>query len=106
VEVAKPPIYGGKMEEVSAFINVACLYLSMKMTGETEATKMAWVLSYVQGEVAEVWKDNLLDELSKGESEVEIVEELFKKMRNEFRETGEEEKKVEQLRTIEQGDRI
>ena len=75
------------------------------MTGETEATKMAWVLSYVQGEVAEVWKDNLLDELSKGESEVEIVEELFKKMRNEFRETGEEEKKVEQLRTIEQGGR-
>jgi len=105
VEVAKPPIYGGKMEEVSAFINVACLYLSMKMTGETEATKMAWVLSYVQGEVAEVWKDNLLDELSKGELEVEIVEELFKKMRNEFRETGEEEKKVEQLRTIEQGGR-
>jgi len=59
----------------------------------------------VQGEVAEVWKDNLLDELSKGESEVEIVEELFKKMKNEFRETGEEEKKVEQLRTIEQGGR-
>ena len=55
--------------------------------------------------MAEVWKDNLLDELSKGESEVEIVEELFKKMRNEFRETGEEEKKVEQLRTIEQGGR-
>ena len=48
----------------------------------------------------------MLDELSKGESEVEIVEELFKKMRSEFRETGEEEKKVEQLRTIEQGDRI
>ena len=94
------------MEEVSVFINMACLYLSMKMTGEMEATKMVQVLSYVQGEVAEVWKDNLLDELSKGESEVEIVEELFKKMKNEFRETGEEEKKVEQLRTIEQGDRI
>jgi len=52
--------------------------------------------------VAEAWKNNLLDELSKGESEVETVKELFQKMRNEFEETREEEKKIEQLRTIEQ----
>ena len=67
-----------------------------------KATKIAWVLSYVQGGVAKIWKDNLLDELSKEESEIKMVEELFKKIRNEFREMGEEERKVEQLRTIEQ----
>jgi len=55
--------------------------------------------------VAEAWKDNLLDELLKEESEVEIVEKLFNKMRNEFGETEEEEKKIEQLRTIEQRNR-
>ena len=55
--------------------------------------------------MAEIWKNNLLDELSKGESEVETVKELFQKMRNEFEETREEEKKIEQLRTIEQGRR-
>ena len=33
------------------------------------------------------------------------MEELFSKMKNEFRETVEEEKKIEQLRTIEQGER-
>ena len=90
----------------SIFINVACLYLSIKMTGEMEATKMAWVLSYVQGGVAKAWKDNLLNELSKGKSEIETVEELFKKMRNEFGKTEEEERKVEQLRTIEQRGRM
>ena len=90
----------------SIFINVACLYLSIKMTGEMEATKMVWVLSYMQGGVAETWKDNLLNELSKGKSEIETIEELFKKMRNEFRETEEEERKVEQLRTIEQRGRM
>ena len=47
-----------------------------------------------------------MDELSKKESEVEMVEELFSKMRNEFGETVEEERKVEQLRTIEQVGRI
>jgi len=60
------------------------------------------VLSYVQGGVAEVWKDNLLNKLSKEELEVEITEELFSKMRNEFGEMAEKERKVEQLRTIDQ----
>ena len=67
---------------------------------------MVWMLSYVQREVAEVQKDNLLDELSKEELKVEIVEELFKKIKNEFEEIGEKERKVEQLRTIEQGGKI
>jgi len=46
-----------------------------------------------------------LDELAKGESEVESVEQLFTKIRNDFGETLEEERKIEQLRTIEQGGR-
>ena len=64
VEIAKPPLFSGRIEEVSTFVNTAHLYLRMKMTGESELTKMAWVLSYMQGGVAEAWKDNLLDELS------------------------------------------
>ena len=63
------------------------------------------MLSYVQRGVAEAWKDNLLDELAKGESEVESVEQLFTKIRNDFGETSEEERKIEQLRTIEQAGR-
>ena len=56
----------------------------------------------MQGRVAEAWKDNLLDKLAKKESEIEIVEVLFKKIRDEFGEISEEERKIEQLRTIEQ----
>ena len=44
----------------------------------------------------------MLDELAKRESEVESVEQLFTKIRNNFGETSEEERKIEQLRTIEQ----
>jgi len=93
------------MEEVSTFVNTAQLYIRIKMTEEVEATQVAWVLLYVQGEIAEAWKDNLLDELAKGESEVESAEQLFIKIRNDFGETSEEERKIEQLRTIEQGRR-
>ena len=86
VEVAKPQVFSGKIEKVSAFINAARIYIRMKMTEEAATTQMAWVLSYVQGGVAEAWKDNLLDELAKGESEVESVEQLFTKIRNDFEE--------------------
>jgi len=55
--------------------------------------------------VAEAWKNNLLNELSKRELEVKTAEELFGKIRNKFGEIVEEEQKIEQLRTIEQGKR-
>ena len=93
------------MEEISMFVNIAHLYIRMKMTEEAVVTQVAWVLSYVQGGIAEAWKDNLLDELAKGESEVKTAEQLFTKIRNDFGETSEKERKIEQLRTIEQGGR-
>ena len=47
----------------------------------------------------------MLDELAKRELEVESVKQLFTKIRNNFGETLEKERKIEQLRTIEQGER-
>jgi len=95
VEVARPQVFSGKMEEVSAFVNAAHLCIRMKMTEEAAVTQVVWVLSYVQGGVAEAWKDNLLDELVKGESEVETVEQLFAKIWDDFGKTSEEERKIE-----------
>ena len=101
VEVARPQVFNGKMEEMSTFINAACIYIRIKMTEEAAMTQVVWVLSYVQGGIVEAWKDNLMDELAKGESEIESVEQLFTKIRNNFGKILEEERKIEQLRTIE-----
>jgi len=106
VEVTRPQVFSGKMEEISVFVNAACLYIRIKVTEEVAVTQVAWVLSYVQREIVGAWKDNLLDELAKRKSKVESVEQLFTKIRNDFGETLEEERKIEQLRTIEQGGRI
>ena len=46
-----------------------------------------------------------MDELAKEELEVESAKQLFAKIKDNFGETLEEEKKIEQLRTIEQGGR-
>jgi len=53
VEVARPQVFSGKIEEVSIFINATCIYIRIKMMEETATTQVAWVLLYVQGEVAE-----------------------------------------------------
>jgi len=105
VEVARPQVFSGRMKDVSTFINIACIYIRMKMMEEAVTTQVAWVLPYVQGGVAEAWKDNLMDKLAKEESKVESVEQLFTKIKNNFGETLEEERKIEQLWTIEQGSR-
>jgi len=102
VEVVRPQVFSGKMEEMSVFVNIACLYIRMKMTEKVAATQVAWVLSYIQGGIVKAWKDNLLDKLAKGKSEVELVEQLFTKIRNDFGEISEEKRKIEQLRIIEQ----
>ena len=53
VEVARPQVFSGRMEEVSAFVNAAHLYIRMKMIEEAAATQVALVLSYMQGGIAE-----------------------------------------------------
>ena len=65
VEVARPQVFSGRMEEVSVFINAARLYIRIKMMEEVAVTQVTWVLSYIQGGIAEAWKDSLLDELAK-----------------------------------------
>ena len=38
VEVTRPQVFSGKIEEVSAFVNMAHLYIRIKMTEEIAAT--------------------------------------------------------------------
>ena len=47
----------------------------------------------------------MLDKLAKGKLEVESVEQLFTKIRNDFGKTLKKERKIKQLRTIEQEER-
>ena len=63
------------------------------------------MLLYVQEGVAEIWKDNVLDEITKGTSAVNTEEELFTKIQQEFGEFDEKSRKVDELRVLEQGGR-
>jgi len=47
VEVVKPPLFSGKIEEVGVFVNIAHLYLRIKIIEESESTKIVWVPFHV-----------------------------------------------------------
>jgi len=59
------------------------------------------VLSYIQEETVEVWKENVMEEITEGMLEAETVEELFQKIRAEFGEMDEESRKVDKLQVLE-----
>ena len=102
LEVAKPAIFSGEAGKVGGFISACKIYIRNRMRGDTMERQVQWVLSYVQGGLVDVWKENVMKELEAGEVEYESVEEFLTILKKEF---GEEEEmvKVAELRRVEQG---
>ena len=57
----------------------------------------------MQGRLADVWKENVLEELKMEELEFEIVVEFLAEIKKEFGGGEEESVKVAELRKLEQG---
>ena len=77
MEVAKPAIFNREVGKVGRFVIACRLYLRMKMKEATVEEQVQWVLSYIQRRSADIWKENIMEELEIGETEYEIVEELL-----------------------------
>ena len=103
MEVAKPAIFNGEAGKVGGFIMACRLFIRMKLRGMSVEEQVQWVLSYVQGGLADVWKENVMEKLESGEVEYESVEEFLTSLRKEFGGGEEELVKAAELRRMEQG---
>ena len=105
VEVATPAIFNGEAGKVGGFVTMCRLYLRMKMREATVEEQVFWALLHVQGGSADVWKENVLEELESGEMEYKTAEEFLTTLKKEFGGGEEESVKAAELRKLEQGGR-
>jgi len=103
MEMAKLAIFNGEAGRVGGFVIACRLYLRMKIREATVEEQVQWVLSYVQEESADVWKENVMEELESGEAEYESVEEFLMSLKKKFSGGEEKSTKVVELRKLEQG---
>jgi len=104
-EVAKPQIFDGILAKVGGFISVCKLYIRMRLREDSVERQVQWILSYVQGGTADIWKENVMEELENGKVEYESAEEFLTSLKKEFGGGEEESVKAAELRKLEQGEK-
>jgi len=103
MEMTKLQLFDGTLSRVAGFVTGYKLYIRNKLAEATVEAQVQWVLSYVQRGSADVWKENVMEELETGEVEYELVEEFLLSLRKEFRGGEKESVKAAELRKLEQG---
>jgi len=102
-EVAKLQVFDGSSEKVSGFVTAYKLDIRIKMREKAIKEQIQWILLYVQGGSADVWKENILEDLEARELEYTMMGEFLAEIKREFRGENKKTVKIAELRRIEQG---
>ena len=60
IEVAKLQAFDKTVGKILVFLTACKLFIRMRMRGDSVKKQIQWILSYMQRELADVWKENIL----------------------------------------------
>ena len=100
-KVAKPQMFDRTLSKVSGFVGTCRIYIKMKLRGAPVEEQVNWVLSYIQEGLADIWQENIMEELEMEELEFESVEEFLAEIKKEFGEGDKKSVKITELKRLE-----
>ena len=103
--MAKLQIFNKKAGKVLGFLTAYKLFIRMRIRDMMVEERIQWVLSYIQGKSADIWKENILEDLKEGNLEYETLGEFLMDLKKKFSEGNNETIKAAELKRIEQGNR-
>ena len=101
VDMAKPPTFNREVGKVSYFLIAYRLYIRMRIREAIVEEQVQWVLSYIQKESADIWKENIIEDLERQLLNYKAVGEFSADLKKEFREKDDEIVKIAELKKVE-----
>ena len=92
-EIKMPQVFDGTSSKVSRFVE-DCRRYTERMK-EEEEDKICWIVSYVQGDQTDKWKERIVDEMFEDKWKGRKVEDILKEIESVFRK--DKEKKEEDI---------
>ena len=82
-EVKMPQVFDGTSSKVSGFVEDYRRYTERKIKGEEE-DKIYWIVSYIQGDWTDKWKERIMDKMFENRWKNRKVEDILKEIEKEF----------------------
>ena len=101
IKVVKLPIFNIKVSKVGEFIISYRLYLKMRIRRVIVKEQIQWILLYVLRGLADIWKENLLEDLKLEKVKFGLVEEFLLELKKKFSREDKKLVKVPELKKIE-----
>ena len=105
-KIAAPIPFDGKRENTESFLNACQLYISARPSEfQNEEQKMHWVMSYMQGGSAHLWRDYVMARVRAGVKQFQNANDLMNEIEAKF---GKEDKRMTmslKIHTMMQGEK-